>query len=184
MKINSTMRESSYRTSSSSSTTTMVKARRAHSMPAYYGHFVLPAHDMGEYDEVDGGVARRRSAPAHPAKGSMLYPLTEEGTYGAPPNGPAPPRDDGYVRRERKPKVYSSYSVNKDCELHGKDKLARSERDHGEGTFERRRRISSVSSSSHGSVPSRRPSWAPPPSQVRLIESQKFPRSNLNGLFF
>jgi len=75
----------------------LVKARRAHSMP---GAFVLPAEDMGEYDEVAG---RRKSAPARPA-GGMLYPLKEQGAYGEPKGAPPPP--PGYTRRERKTKVY------------------------------------------------------------------------------
>ncbi len=135
-----------------SSGVTMVKARRAHSLPSTYNNaFVLPSDEMGEYDEV-GGVSRRRSAPA---KGSgMLYPLREEGTYGAPPTAPAPPKE--YVRRERKPKVYSSYAVNKECHIHGGDKLAKAERDHGvdHEMLQRRRRLSSSSSAS------RKPSWA------------------------
>ncbi len=146
---------------STSSGTTLVKARRAHSMPSSYGNnFVLPSRDMGEYDEVGGGASRRRSAPERGGQQhhhAMLYPLREEGTYGAPPAAPAPPKE--YVRRERKPKVYSSYSVNTECSVHGGEKLARSERDHGAENISRRASVASrrASSSSGGS---RRPSWA------------------------
>eukprot|EP00092_Neocalanus_flemingeri_P096533 GFUD01122898.1.p1 GENE.GFUD01122898.1~~GFUD01122898.1.p1 ORF type:complete len:196 (-),score=69.78 GFUD01122898.1:28-573(-) len=65
---------------------------------------------MGEYTP----------AQSRPADGG-LYPLEEAGTYGKVPKkeymgkwtGPEP-----YVRRERKPKIYSSYSISDKCELH------------------------------------------------------------------
>ena len=50
-----------------------------------------------------------------------LYPLGEEGQYGAPPSALPPPLP-GYQKRERKPKVYASYAVSHDCEAHG-DKI-------------------------------------------------------------
>ena len=65
---------------------------------------------MGEYTP---GLSR-------PEDGG-LYPLEEEGTYGRVPKkeyqgkwtGPLP-----YVKRERKPKMYASYSISDKCELH------------------------------------------------------------------
>ena len=50
--------------------------------------------------------------------GAGLYPLGEEGHYGAPPSQLPPPLP-GYKKRERKPKVYASYAVSHDCEAHG-----------------------------------------------------------------
>ena len=50
--------------------------------------------------------------------GAGLYPLGEEGQYGAPPSQLPPPLP-GYKKRERKPKVYASYAVSHDCEAHG-----------------------------------------------------------------
>ena len=49
---------------------------------------------VGEYEEF-----RKKKKPSGP-----LYPLDEEGTYGAPPSALPPPLP-GYTRRERKPKV-------------------------------------------------------------------------------
>eukprot|EP00092_Neocalanus_flemingeri_P046308 GFUD01052073.1.p1 GENE.GFUD01052073.1~~GFUD01052073.1.p1 ORF type:complete len:192 (+),score=75.05 GFUD01052073.1:43-576(+) len=65
---------------------------------------------MGEY----------APAQSRPSDGS-LYPLEEAGTYGKVPKkeymgkwtGPEP-----YVKREKKPKIYSSYSISDKCELH------------------------------------------------------------------
>ena len=50
-----------------------------------------------------------------------LYPLDEEGTYGEAPRRPGmPPPSPAPRVRERKPKIYSSYAVDSDCEKHGK----------------------------------------------------------------
>ncbi|CAB4069640.1 unnamed protein product [Lepeophtheirus salmonis] len=53
---------------------------------------------------------------------SHLYPLDEEGTYGRLPRGSTTSLHGGRAssasRRERKPKVYSSYSVDSNCSLH------------------------------------------------------------------
>ena len=50
-----------------------------------------------------------------------MYPLDEEGTYGAAPRQPGmPPASPAPRVRERKPKIYSSYAVDSDCEAHGK----------------------------------------------------------------
>ena len=130
------------------------KAVRSHSMPSRY---VLPSEDMGEYE----GPSRRRSAPARPA--GPLFPLDEEGTYGAPPPGPLPPPAP-YKARERKPKVYSSYAVDSGCNVHSK-KLVKAEKDHGEvpDNSTRRRRPSWASRRSSASpAPSRRTVSASP----------------------
>ena len=65
-----------------------------------------------------------------------LFPLEAEGTYGVVPkkeylgkwSEPEP-----YVRREKKPKLYSSYSISDKCELHSlvQDKYSRGCRVHG-----------------------------------------------------
>merc|ERR1711936_705875 len=85
-----------------------VGARRTQSLPSKY---MIPSESMGEYE----GPNRRRSAPAKPAH---LFPLNEEGTYGRPPAGPKPPSP--IFKRERKPKIYSSYAVDNKCCLHAK----------------------------------------------------------------
>ena len=64
---------------------------------------------MGEYEDM----RRRRSAPEKSKpKGGGLFPLDEEGEYGAPPSSVPKPLP-GYKKRERKPKVYASYAVSK-----------------------------------------------------------------------
>ena len=92
-----------------------VKARRAHSMPS---RFVLPSEYMGEYEEKSAPM-RRRSAPTR----GKLYPLREEGAYGGPPLPPP-----GYIGREKKPKIYSSYAVDHGCAIHSR-RLSSVERD-------------------------------------------------------
>merc|ERR550532_914488 len=93
--------------------------RRTKSLPSKY---MIPAEDMGEY-ESGRDAARRRSAPAKPPPGP-LYPLDEQGTYGAAPRRPGMPPSGNNVPfsriRERKPKVYSSYALNSDCPSHSK----------------------------------------------------------------
>ncbi|TRY79348.1 hypothetical protein TCAL_05111 [Tigriopus californicus] len=135
-----------------------VKARRAHSMPSRY---MIPSAEMGEYED-----GRRRSAPARPA--GPLYPLSEEGTYGAPPPGPRPPPPP-YKPRERKPKIYSSYAVDSKCDVHGKQ-LAEKEKDHGTEN------IRKLSWSRRASAsPARRISSASPSRGNSLSRSSKSP---------
>lgn len=87
----------------------------------------MPSEEIGEYEKP-----RRRSAPGGSSRrppGGGLFPLSEEGHYGPPPTalpGPLP----GYQRRERKPKVYASYAVSSDCDLHS-SKLEKNENDRG-----------------------------------------------------
>lgn len=131
-----------------------VRARRTHSLPTKY---MIPSEDMGEYESP----TRRRSAPAgpeihKPPVGGGLFPLNEQGEYGQPPKGPLPPPPP-YRRRELKPKIYSSYSVDPKCDLHSK-KLVKSARDY---SAENTRKISSASSV--GSRGSTRSSMSPAP---------------------
>ena len=86
--------------------------RRTKSMPSKY---MIPSEDMGEY-ESGGAASRRKSAPAKPPvpPGGGLFPLDDQGTYGAPPRRPGmPPTAPSTVPfqriRERKPKVYARY---------------------------------------------------------------------------
>jgi len=104
--------------------------RRTKSLPAKY---MIPSEEVGEYESAN---SRRRSAPAKPPPGSGansgLYPLGEQGTYGAAPKRPGmPPSGPSSVPfsriRERKPKVYSSYNLDSNCQMHAK-KLAKAER--------------------------------------------------------
>merc|ERR1712106_604518 len=80
----------------------------------------IPAEDIGDYEEY-----RKKKSP----KKGPLYPLDEEGAYGAPPAAPPPPLP-GYQKREKKTKVYASYAVSSDCCMHG-DKLEQNETDRG-----------------------------------------------------
>lgn len=100
-----------------------VGPRRTKSLPSKY---MIPSENMGEYD--NGDPNRRRSAPPQSKPpGGGLYPLDEEGSYGEAPRQPGIPRPKPqYEARERKPKVYSSYAVDSECETHGK-KLAKEE---------------------------------------------------------
>lgn len=65
---------------------------------------------MGDYEEARG--QRKKSGP--------LYPLSEEGSYGAPPREKPKPRPPlpGYEKRDRKAKVYASYAVSNECSMH------------------------------------------------------------------
>jgi len=82
--------------------------RRAQSVPT----FLIPSEVMGEYEIPKD---RRKSEPVKRTVG--LYPLHAACTYGSPPEyySPLPP----YIRRNSKPKVYSSYAVNRQCGIHG-----------------------------------------------------------------
>eukprot|EP00095_Tigriopus_kingsejongensis_P004651 maker-scaffold29_size597861-snap-gene-4.37 protein:Tk04651 transcript:maker-scaffold29_size597861-snap-gene-4.37-mRNA-1 annotation:"polyketide synthase of type i" len=129
--------------------TSYVKARRAHSMPSRY---MIPSAEMGEYED-----GRRRSAPARPPTGK-LYPLSEEGMYGAPPPGPRPPPPP-YKPRERKTKIYSSYAVDSKCDVHSK-KLAEVEKDHGTENIRKLSWSRRASASPARRIPSASPSRA------------------------
>merc|ERR1712128_128066 len=78
----------------------------------------IPSEDIGDYEEY-----RKKKSP----KKGPLYPLDEEGAYGAPPAALPPPLP-GYQKREKKTKVYASYAVSSDCFMHG-DKLEQNETD-------------------------------------------------------
>lgn len=113
----------------------------------------IPAEDMGDYEEYKKKKSPKKSGP--------LYPLNEEGSYGAPP-APLPKPLPGYQKRERKPKVYSGYAVSSDCHMHA-DKLIQNEQSRGQ-TVRRRsapvpaRRASTLPRSYQGA---RGPSPAP-----------------------
>jgi len=140
-----------------------VGARRTQSLPSKY---MIPSESIGEYES--GGGQRRRSAPAKPANGG-LYPLDEEGTYGRPPAGPAPP-PPATPKRERKPKIYSSYSVDSKCDLHAK-KLAKVEKQRERELEEQRsRRRRSMASSNRRNV-SASPSRASSEARSRCSKS-------------
>lgn len=120
--------------------------RRTKSLPSKY---MIPSEDIGQYEAGDPN--RRRSAPpqAKPPGGG-LFPLDEEGSYGAPPQQPGMPPSIPFRRiRERKPKLYSSYAVDANCEMHTK-KLAETERKMSE---ERKYTAGSRPSSIAGSRP-------------------------------
>jgi len=71
---------------------------------------LLPSLEMGEYSP----------AQERPEDGG-LYPLEEEGTYGRVPKRKSVGRwtaPQGYVRRERRTKMYASYAISDKCELH------------------------------------------------------------------
>jgi hypothetical protein len=116
-------------------------------MPTRY---VMPTEELGEYE----GPGRRRSAPARPTPPARLYPLAEEGKYGAPP-APTPRPLPPYMPRERKPKVYASYNVDSECTVHAKQP----EKEWGGSEAHRRPSWSSRASSS--SATRRRSSASP-----------------------
>ena len=64
----------------------------------------IPSEDIGDYEEY-----RKKKSPK---KTGPLYPLDEEGSYGAPPSALPPPLP-GYQKREKKTKVYASYAVSR-----------------------------------------------------------------------
>ena len=97
----------------------------------------IPSEEMGDYEEYKKKRTNKKKGP--------LFPLDEEGSYGAPPSALPPPLP-GYQKRERKPKVYASYAVSRsvlfylcsikhfpcsDCCMHA-DKLEQNERDRGQ----------------------------------------------------
>lgn len=64
----------------------------------------IPSEEMGDYEELRTRAKKKSSG--------ALYPLDEEGTYGAPP-APLPAPLPPYAKRDRKPKVYASYAVSR-----------------------------------------------------------------------
>ncbi|XP_023324941.1 uncharacterized protein LOC111698754 isoform X2 [Eurytemora carolleeae] len=118
---------------------------------------LIPSEVMGEYEDPEfKEKQRRRSAPL-PSRPPGLYPLTEEGTYGTPPIWSKP---ETYKRRERKPKVYASYAISSDCDVHA-EKLESIEKSHSLGTLQNTRRSSAPPRTSRTSVsPAPRPSSA------------------------
>jgi len=64
----------------------------------------IPSEEMGDYEDYRSRQKKK--------SGGVLYPLDEEGTYGAPP-APLPKPLPGYLKRERKPKQYASYAVSR-----------------------------------------------------------------------
>jgi len=110
----------------------------------------VPSEDMGDYEEYRKKKPARKSGP--------LYPLNEEGSYGAPPAPPPKPLP-GYQKRERKPKVYSGYAVSSDCSMHA-DKLHQNEEmSRTQGSF--KRRTPSFSRPAARPAPARRASTLP-----------------------
>lgn len=125
---------------------------------------LLPSQDIGEYEEP----RRRKSAPEpRRPSGGGLFPLSEEGRYGLPPTRPPPPLKPlpGYERRERKPKVYASYAVSNECQVHG-SRLEKNEEDKG------------VRRSSISSRPSSRASTSYSPSSSRPSSRASFYRTS------
>lgn len=102
--------------------------------------------------------------------------MDEEGTYGRPPAAPAPP-PPATPRRERKPKVYSSYAVDSACNVHAK-KLAKvekqRERELEEQRSRRRRSMAMVNRRNVSASPSRASSEA-------RSRSSKSPDPQMNG---
>ena len=125
---------------------------------------------MGEYES-----GRRKSAPAQPKGG--LFPLDEEGTYGRPPAAPAPP--PATPKRERKPKIYSSYSVESSCNLHAKKLRKVEEQRERELEEQRSRRRRSMAMSNRRNV-SASPSRASSEARSRSSKSPD-PQNVTNG---
>jgi len=96
----------------------------------------IPSEDIGDYEEY-----RKKKSPN---KIGPLYPLDEEGSYGAPPSALPPPLP-AYQKRDRKPKVYASYAVSSDCCMHA-DKLVQNEADRGKTPTRRVRKKSTTPS--------------------------------------
>lgn len=140
---------------------------RASSQPNM--RMMIPSEDMGEYEDPG---RRRRSAPEKKKGG--LFPLNEEGEYGAPPAPANLPKPlPGYQKRERKAKVYASYAVSNDCHLHA-DKLEKNEKDRGKTpprTLPRSRRTSTSSRASPSPRPSRSRTTSASPDRFRQAPS-------------
>jgi len=88
---------------------------------------MIPSEVMGQYldPDIEEERTRRRSAPLPSTpRPPGLYPLSEEGMYGAPPVWSKP---ELYKRRPRKPKVYASYAISSDCNVHA-EKLETNEK--------------------------------------------------------
>jgi len=145
--------------------------RRTKSMPSKY---MIPSEDMGEYES---GASRRKSAPAKPPvpPGGGLFPLDEQGTYGAAPRRPGmPPTAPSTVPfqriRERKPKVYASYAINNDCTLH-QQKLAKAESSGREG----------IRKNSGGSVAGSRPGSRAGSRAGSIVRASPSPARRVSG---
>lgn len=95
----------------------------------------MPSEDMGDYVEY-----RKKRV----VKKGPLYPLNEEGSYGAPPS-PLPKPLPGYQKRERKPKVYSGYAISSDCSMHAEKLEDNMDHSHGKAPVAGRRRAPSFS---------------------------------------
>jgi len=110
---------------------------------------MIPSEVMGEYEDPEERT-RRRSAPL-PLRppGGGLFPLLEEGTYGPPPS-----LQTSYKRRERKPKVYASYAVSSDCNVHA-EKLENNEKSQLSGSTKSNRRKSAPATPRTRSSPAR-----------------------------
>jgi len=122
---------------------------------------------MGDYEEARG--RRKSSGP--------LYPLSEEGRYGAPPKEkpkPRPPLPD-YEKRDRKSKVYASYAVSNECCMHS-HKLDKNEQ--GQATRGRTPPSRKESTSSRRDSVPRRPSVPPqqPSAPVGLTRQNSISR--------
>jgi len=89
-----------------------------------YSRKYVPSEDIGDYEVLKKEKSSKKTS-------GPLYPLTEEGDYGAPP-APIPRQrvSQQYEKRERKLKVYASYAVDSDCCAHSKV-LTRNESDRG-----------------------------------------------------
>lgn len=116
----------------------------------------IPAEDMGDYEEYKKKKGPKKSGP--------LYPLNEEGAYGAPP-APLPKPLPGYQKRERKPKVYSGYAVSSDCCMHA-DKLIQNEQSRGQTV---RRRSAPVPARRASTLPRSQGARGPSPAPSRSV---------------
>jgi len=116
----------------------------------------IPSEDMGDYEEYKKKKGPKKSGP--------LYPLNEEGAYGAPP-APLPKPLPGYQKRERKPKVYSGYAVSSDCCMHA-DKLIQNEQSRGQTV---RRRSAPVPARRASTLPRSQGARGPSPAPSRSV---------------
>lgn len=145
----------------------------------------IPSEDMGDYEEYKKKGRNKKKGP--------LYPLDEEGSYGAPPSALPPPLP-GYQKRERKPKVYASYAVSSDCCMHA-DKLEQNEKVRGKTPPRIQSKRSTTPSNNRGSSQPRAksstvrlPSPAPSPDAYNAktnwknsLRSSESPSRNYRG---